>query len=137
MQARTPHSYPPYLPNVYYDNTTTTIHQSTGVYQGSSASALAPAPMYNSMLSGIGPYHYANQPMQAPQPQHTYTIPILQYGAPVAEAYQQYFNAQMPVLEMEMEMETSVQFQVEVQDVYEQYAQPQIDAQGFWYLPHM
>ncbi len=144
MQARTtPHSYPPYMPNVYYDNTTTTtVHQSTGVYQGSSAPAPAPAPMYNPMLSGMGRYHYANQPMQAPQPQHAYAIPILQYGAPVVEAYQQYFNAQMPVLEMEMEMETSVQFQVEVQDVYEQYAreqypQPQIDAQGFWYLPRM
>ncbi len=137
MQTRmTPHSYPPYLPNVYYDNsTTTTVHQSTGVYQSitASAPAPAPAPMYNPMLSGMGTYRYVNQPMQAPQPQHAYPIPILQHGAPVAEAYQQYSNAQMPVLEMEME--TSVQFQVEVQDIYARYARPQIDAQGFWYFP--
>ena len=133
IQARnTPHSYPSYLPNVYYDNTTTTVHQSTGVYQ---ATGSAPTPMYNPMISGVGPYNHVHQPLQAPQPQHAYPIPILQYGAPAAETYPQFFNTQMPMVGMEME--TSMQFQVEVQDVYEQYGHPQMDAQGFWRLPQM
>lgn len=135
IQARnTPHSYPTYLPNVYYDNTTTTVHQSTGVYH---ATRSAPAPMYNPMISGVGPYNHVHQPLLAPQPQHTYAIPILQYGAPAAETYPQFFNTQMPMLEMELEAETSMQYQVQVQDVYEQYGYPQMDAQEFWYLPRM
>lgn len=133
MQARNiPHSYPTYLPNVYYDNTTTTVHQSTGVYH---AAGPATTSMYSPMMREVGPYNHFQQPLQAPQPQHAYPIPILQYGAPAAETYPQFFNTQMPMLEMEME--TSMQYQFQVQDVYEQYGQPQMDAQEFWYIPHM
>ncbi|KAF7507621.1 hypothetical protein GJ744_010291 [Endocarpon pusillum] len=137
IQARnTPHSYPAYLPNVYYDNTntTTTVHQSTGVYH---ATRSATTPMYNPMISGVGPYNHVHQPMLAPRPQHAYPVPILQYGTPAAETYPQFFNTQMAMLEMEMETETSMQYQVQVQDVYEQYGHPQMDAQEFWYLPRM